>query len=310
MGVKFIYNIKTLLFMDNEELEMWKKAGKITAEAREYAKSLVVPGASVLEVTKLVEKKIYDLGAEPAFPVTMGINQVAAHYAADFNDSTIFTENDVVKIDLGAQIEGYIGDTAVTVDLSGKYDKLLEASQEALKAAISIAKAGTEIGKIGRVIQNEIESRGFAPIMNLSGHGITRFDAHSSPSIPNYDTGSSEKLKAGTIIAIEPFATDGKGMIKESVNATIFSQIDKKPVRNMIARKVLKEVERFNTLPFNYRWLSPPLTEGQIKFGLRQLLQAGIVKDYPPLPEVQGGMVSQFEHTLYIGENETIILTK
>jgi methionyl aminopeptidase len=292
-----------------QEIEKWKLAGKITAEVREYAKTLIIPGASLLGVTELIEKKIYELGAEPAFPVTIGINQIAAHYAADFNDKTII-DKDVVKVDIGAMVDGYIGDSAFTVDLTGNYSELLLASQEALTKAIKIAKVGTKLSEIGKTVQDTIEKRGFTPIVNLSGHGISRFNSHTSPSVPSYDTQSNEVLKPNTIIAIEPFATNGKGLIKESNFSTIFSLKGEKPIRDMTARKILKEIKKYNGLPFNYRWLGNKFSEGQVKIGIRFLLQAGILKDHPPLPEVDNGIVSQFEHTLYIGEDETIVLTK
>lgn len=294
--------------MDEKELALWRKAGKITAEVREYARTVVKPGVSLLEATRKIEAKIYELGARPAFPVTIGLNHIAAHYAADFNDTIIF-KDEVVKVDIGAQIDGYMGDTAVTIDLSGKYGKLLEASEKALEEAIKVAKAGVEISKIGRVIQDTIESYGFSPIHNLSGHGLVRYDAHTNPSIPNYDTGSGEKLKKGSIIAIEPFATDGKGFIKESNRATIFSQVADKPIRDMTSRKILAEIRNYKELPFSYTWLSPKFSEAQIKFSIKQLMMAGILRDYPPLPEVNNGIVSQFEHTLYIGD-ETEVLTR
>ena len=293
-----------------EELENWKKAGKVASQVRDYAKDLITPGASLLAVTEMIEKKIYELGAEPAFPVTLSLNEVSAHYSADFNDKTIIQDNDVVKVDIGTMVDGYIGDTAITIDLSGKYNDLLLASQEALNEAIKIAKAGTKLSDIGKAIQTAIEKRGFSPIKNLTGHGIERFDSHCSPSVPNYETSSDEVLLPGTIIAIEPFATDGKGLIKETNHSTIFSQIINKPVRDLTSRKILKEIEKYNGLPFNYRWLGEKFSEGQVKLGIRLLMQAGILKDHPPLPEVNNGMVSQFEHTLYIGEDETIVLTK
>jgi methionyl aminopeptidase len=295
--------------MDLNEIEKWKKAGKITSEVREYAKTLIVKGASLLEVTELIEKKIYELGAKPAFPVTISLNEISAHYSADFNENIIF-DNDVVKVDIGAERDGYIGDTAFTIDLTGNYTELLLAAKDALDEAIKVAKANVKLSDIGKVIQNAIEKRGFSPITNLTGHGIERYNTHSSPSVPNYDTRSNEILKANTIIAIEPFATNGLGKIKESNHSTIYSQINSKPMRDITSRKVLKEIEKYNNLPFNYRWLKDKFSEGQIKLGIRLLLNAGNLRDHPPLPEVNNGIVSQFEHTLFIGENETIVLTK
>ena len=295
--------------MNQEEIEKWRLAGKITAQVREHAKKIVVPGASLLKVTEELEQMILDLAAELAFPVTMGLNHIAAHYAADFEDEHIF-KDEVIKVDLGAQIDGFIGDTAVTIDLSGKYTDLLQAAQEALNNAIKIVKPGVTLGAIGKVIEDTIVSKGFNPVRNLSGHGIQRYEAHTNPSIPNYDTGSNETLKAGTIIAIEPFATTGNGLIKDSNTATIYEQINSRPVRSPIVRKVFAEIKKFNNLPFNYRWLSPQFSVGQIKLAIKQLMKAGNLRDHTPLPEIAGGMVSQFEHTLLITEEGVEVLTK
>lgn len=295
--------------MDLNEIDKWKRAGEIAAKVIEHSKLIIKPGASLLKVTEELEKMIYELGAEPAFPVTIGLDHIAAHYAADFNDDIIFT-NQVIKVDVGAMVDGYIGDTAITIDLSGKYSSLLEASKNALNEAIKIIKPGVTLGELGKVIQEEIEKKGFSPIKNLSGHGVGKYNAHTSPSIPNYNTSSNEEIKEGMVIAIEPFATNGKGLIKESTHSTIFAQIDNKPVRSPIARKLFSQIKKFNSLPFNYRWLSSDFSEGQIKLGIRQLVQAGILREHPPLPEVDKGIVSQFEHTVLVTKDETIVLTK
>ncbi|MGM5485139.1 MAG: type II methionyl aminopeptidase [Nanobdellota archaeon] len=290
------------------DLDKLKEAGQIAAKVREHAKEIIKPGMTLLEATEILEKKIYDLGAEPAFPVTMSLNSVAAHYAADIDDDTVL-EDQVIKVDVGAHVDGYIGDTAVTIDLSGEYTKLLEATEEALENAIKKAKPGAKLGEIGRAIQETLAGYGFSPIKNLSGHGVAQYDAHTSPSIPNYDTGSEKTLEKGMSIAIEPFGTDGQGLIKESDNPTIYSQASDRQIRSMMARKVLKEIKKFNGLPFNYRWLTEKFSKGQVKLAIRQLEQAGIIRGHPPLPEVADGMVAQFEHTLYI-DDETEVTTR
>lgn len=287
-----------------ENIEDWKRAGKIAAQVLEYGRGLIAKGASYLDVTKKIEAKIRELGGEPAFPPQMSMNDVAAHFTADADEDIKF-EDQVVSLDVGVHINGAIGDTACTVDLSGKYLELVKASEEALKEAIKVVKPGVKVSEIGRVIEKTIKGFGFVPIRNLSGHGLDLYDIHSKPSIPNYDNGSPETLKKGQVIAIEPFATNGAGLIYETERANIFSMAKKKPIRSATARRVLKEIEKYNGLPFTTRNIKVPMAS----IGLRELEQAGIIRAYPPLPDKSHGIVTQAEHSLIV-EDEAVVLTK
>jgi len=296
--------------MENDELEKWRKAGKITAQAREYAKEVVKSGVKLIDAAEMIENKIRELGGEPAFPVNISLNDCAAHYTPVPNDDKVFS-NELVKADVGAHYEGYIGDTSVTIDLSGKYTELVNAAKEALDGAINALRNGASIGEIGETVQNKITSKGFSPIKNLSGHGLKKFTVHDAPNIPNYNTGDSRKIQGGQVIAIEPFATDGKGEIYESGNAMIFSVTHKKGLRNPITKKVFQEIEKYNNLPFATRWLTKKFPEAQVNYAIRELMQLGVLHDYPPLVEVAHGMVSQAEHTIYIAEDGSIeVLTE
>lgn len=289
-----------------ENLGEYRKAGKIAADVRRYSATIIKPGAKLLDVAELIEKKIIELGGGIAFPVNLSMNQFAAHYTPVPNDELVFSDQ-VVKVDIGVQIDGFIGDTAYTVDLSGKYADLVKASEEALNAAIEAIKQNQSIGAIGKAIQDTITGFGFSPIKNLGGHGLQQFTQHGAPSIPNYDTGNEKKLEKEQVIAIEPFATTGQGIVKDSSNAMIYSQIDIHPIRDQFARQVLNEIAKYKGMPFCTRWL--PLPINQLRFALSRLVATGILREYPPLPEVAGGIVSQAEHTLYIGD-EIEILTR
>ncbi|MBD3204056.1 type II methionyl aminopeptidase [Candidatus Woesearchaeota archaeon] len=292
----------------DKELERIKRAGKIAAVAREHGASLIKIGASLLKVTEEVEKKIKSLGGEFAFPPQISLNDVAAHYCAEPDDKTVFKKGDLCKLDVGVHIDGFIGDTAVTIDL-GDNKKLTEASQKAVEKAISILKPGISLGEIGKTIQQTIQEYGFSPVKNLSGHGLEKYEFHGKPSIPNIDTKDPTVLKKGQVIAIEPFATPGHGKIYESGNANIFSQINKKPVRNRITRKILKEIVTYNRLPFTTRWLIKKFNAFKVRFALRELLNKNIITSYPPLPEKTHAMVSQAEHTIII-DDPVIVTTK
>ncbi|MBN2566659.1 type II methionyl aminopeptidase [Candidatus Woesearchaeota archaeon] len=294
--------------MEPDEIGKWREAGRIAAQVLDYGARLIVPGASAYEVAEAVEAKARKLGAEPAFPVNLSCDHIAAHYTAIPGDTLVFGSQ-VVKIDIGVHIDGYIGDTARTVDLSGTHADLVAASEEALAAAIGVVRAGVTLAEIGRTIHAAITARGFSPIKNLSGHGIERFDLHAAPTTPNYDTGSQVALEAGRIVAIEPFATDGTGLIQEGGNASIFSQVDTRPVRDPNARQILRMIADRNGMPFAERWIAKSLPTVKTKLGLRSLLNAGVLKDYAPLPEVRRGTVSQAEHTLLVTDEGCEVLT-
>ncbi len=205
--------------------------------------------------------------------------------------------------------EGAIGDTAYTVDLSGKRTTLVEASQAALANVMKILRVGITLGEIGSVVEKTITDLGFQPIRNLSGHGIAMYAIHTAPSIPNYDTKETTALQKGMIIAIEPFATDGIGKIKENGETVIFEEIAHKPIRSMIARQIATEIEEFHHVPFARRWLDEKHGVNKVSLALQQLRMNGNVHGHAPLVEVNKGMVSQAEHTFLI-DDEVVCLTK
>ncbi len=294
--------------MDRETFDSYVKAGRIAAKARDYGAGLIKVGASLLEVTDKIEKRIIELGGGFAFPPQISLNDIAAHYYPSDDDKTIFKEGDVVKLDVGVHINGFVGDTAITVVLGNdaKLKLLAEASREALNSALRIIKPGVTISEIGRTIHNEITKRGFAPIRNLSGHGLDKFVIHDSPSIPNFDTGSQEKLKQDQVIAVEPFASTGAGIIYESSNPTLFSLTGKKPTRSPITREVLRDLEEYNELPFALRWVIKKHGAGKASFAIRDLKHMDLLREYPPLPDKAHGMVSQAEHTVIVRDKPVI----
>ena len=160
--------------MDEAEIEKIKKAGNIAAQTLEYGKNLIKKDASLLQVLDKIEEKIEELGAKPAFPAQISCNHLAAHFCPD-EDDIIFSDQ-LACLDVGVHVDGYIGDNAVTVDLSGKNENLVKASKEALDNAISVVKPGVTLTEIGKAIQDSIQKYGFAPVRNLSGHGLGKFE--------------------------------------------------------------------------------------------------------------------------------------
>ncbi len=293
--------------MDKEVKQKYIKAGKIAAQALEYGKKLLIKDNILVEVLDKIEEKVFNLGGKLAFPAQVSMDNIAAHFCAEEDDKTVLS-NQLCCLDVGVHIDGYIGDNALSVDLSGEYSGLVNASRKALNEAIKIIKEGVTLGEIGAIIHNNITEFGFSPVRNLSGHGLGHYTQHTSPSIPNFDTHDNSALGKPMVFAVEPFASTGSGIVQDSGIGTVFSVIQPKPIRSPITRHVYKEIETYNGLPFAKRWLTRKFGV-KANFALRELLLSGIIKDYKPLSDSAKGMVSQAEHTIMIDEDGKVIVT-
>ncbi|MAG08336.1 type II methionyl aminopeptidase [Candidatus Woesearchaeota archaeon] len=289
-----------------ENLQNYEKAGQIAREVLEYGKSLIKKDASLLDVTKKVEAKIFELNAKPAFPVQISMNDIAAHYCAEPDDKTVFSDQ-LVSLDVGVHVDGFIGDNACTVDLSEKNKELVEASRKALDNAIKVIQVGTTLSEIGKTIGETIESYGFKPVRNLSGHGLDEYNIHCPPTVPNFDTKDETQLEKGQAIAIEPFATNGIGLIHEKGLPDVFSITEARSVRIEFVRQILNRIDKFNGLPFAKRWLSEQFSLAKVNLALSQFKKLGILKEYPPLVEKSNGLVSQAEHSLLVDDKVKVL---
>lgn len=293
--------------------ESYLRAGKIASEVREGARKKYHVGSTLLEICESVESQIRGMGAEPAFPVNTSLNDIAAHYTAEPNDSTTVKEGDVLKIDIGVQIDGYIADTAVTVCYDPKYESLVKAAEAALAEAVRAARANTKAGDIGRVIEATITKFGFRPIQNLSGHSLQQYTVHAGKSIPNIWTrGSSFALLPNEAYAIEPFVTtkDGQGVVYEGKMRNIFGITSRKPVKDEEADKLLDLIwSRYRTLPFAMRWLTDRYDEKDVRRLMETLIKKKNVHSYPILVEGHGKVVVQAEHTLIPSESSVSVIT-
>ena len=293
-----------------ENMKDWKKAGKIAAEALDYGCNLVKEGVSLLETTEKVEDKIEKLGGKCAFPAQFSINDIAAHYTASVEDKTVFKKGDLVKVDIGVHVNGAIGDNARTVDL-GDNKRIVDASLEALNEAIKMVKERTKLRDIGKVIEKTIVSQKLKPVKNLSGHLIERYTEHAGFNVPNFDNKDDTELEEGMVIAIEPFATNGIGVILDGKKSGIYAIVSENSVRDQITREVLKFIkEEYQTLPFCKRQLLKYIPEFKVNFALRNLTKYDIIREYNHLPEKEKGLVSQAEHTVLVEKNGCKILTE
>lgn len=293
--------------MNKEEINNVKQAGKIAKQTIEYAKSIVKRGTSLLEIAEKIESKIIELGGKPAFPVNLSINEIAAHSTPSYDDKTL--ASGLLKVDIGVQIDGFVADTAFSLDLedSEENQKLIKTAEKALEAALKTIKLGVEIREIGKTIEKEIKSSGFQPIQNLSGHSIQQYNLHAGITIPNYDNAQEKPIEVG-IYAIEPFVTTGQGAVRDGRSSGIYAISNMGNVRDSFARVVLQYIiDEYNTLPFCTRWLHKKFGS-RITLALKRLEEAGIIHNYPQLIERSLKKVAQAENTVIITQKEKIVV--
>ncbi len=294
--------------MENDAREKFIQAGKIASDVREFSKTWIKDGMLLVDIAEKLEGLIREKGGQPGFPLNLSINYQAAHYTPSKNDKSIFNAKDVLKVDLGVHVDGYVADTAYTLSHDPDHKKLIEASKEALRAALEFCKPGEKLSNISAAIEDTIKYYGFKPVANLSGHGVGRYVLHSDPQVPNVRFKSEYKLEEDEIIAIEPFATDGNGAIRDAEECLIFRFKDLRTTRNPEGRKIIDFVQAYGGLPFAQRWVENGLniSEFKIRFAIRDLVMNDIIKPYPVLIEKRGSFVSQHEHTVIIKDDPII----
>jgi methionyl aminopeptidase len=200
------------------EIEKMRRAGKIVRQVLDTVKAIVAPGISTMDLERTAEKAIRDLGAKPAFKgyydypcvLCTSVNHEVVHGIP--SEERILKTGDIVSIDCGVVLDGYYGDSAVTVpveEVAPETRKLLEVTEQSLYKAIEAAKVGNTLGDVGAAVQEHVEAHGFSVVREFVGHGIgTRL--HEDPQVPNYGTrGSGPKLREGMVIAIEPMVNAG-----------------------------------------------------------------------------------------------------
>ena len=303
-------------------IDSYIKAGKIVSDIRGEASKMIKDGTLVIDLVEYVESEILKSGAEIAFPCNVSINEIAAHYTSPANDETKFKAGDMVKLDLGAMVDGYIADSAITVIADGNIDEnytqdeinlheeIVEASAAGLEAAISTVRAGVEVSKIGAAVHEAIAEYHLNPIFNLAGHSLEQNYLHAGISIPNYDNHDGYVLDEGQAIAIEPFATNGEGIVNDAPGNYIFSYIANKPFRMRSTQKVLKYIQQNNPyVPFSGRWITDEFGVRRGNIALKQLSDAMAIYPYAPLREKKDCFVSQKEHTVIVEKEGCTVTT-
>ncbi len=296
--------------LTEEELEAYRKAGKLVAEVREQARPLVKPDVTLLEIAEAVEELITQKGAKPAFPCNVSVNEIAAHYSPPADDDTTIKEGDMVKVDVGVHVDGYIGDTAFTI-ATGEKQELVQTVERALEAEIAAIKPRIDVGELGRIVEETATAAGFKPIHNLTGHSLARWNLHAGLTVPNVKGETGQKLSVGDVVALEPFVTDGTGYVEDQQKVYILRYLYDRPVRLRMARELLRDVKRaYDGLPFAERWLAKKMSKLRLELTLRELVGVGALLPYHVLAERAGGKVAQAEHTVIVTEDGCEVTTR
>lgn len=204
------------------EVDRMRTANRLVAEVLDMLRGMVVPGISTVELDRAAEQQILGAGAVPAFkgysgyPATLcaSVNEAVVH---GIPTSTPLVEGDIVSLDMGVVLDGFYGDSAVTLpvgDVPDRVSELLCVTKEALDRAIDAVQVNGHVSDIGHVVQRHVEASGFGVVREFVGHGIG-VALHEDPQIPNYgDPGNGPKLESGMVLAIEPMVTIGKPSVK------------------------------------------------------------------------------------------------
>lgn len=294
------------------DLDKLRRSGRISATALRHGRAMIAPGARIEDIARACEQVILDLGGKPAFPTQLSRNHIAAHYCSPPGDPTVLQPDDIVKLDLGTQVDGYVTDNATTVDLrDGDGSLLVAASRMALDNAIAVMGPGASLTEIGRQIEGTIKALGFNPVYNLTGHGVARYVIHCAPSVPNYPDTKAGRLRANMTIACEPFACDGRGSIEVNGAAEVFMLRREIRPKDSVPADVLEAVAVTEGLPFARRQLQPKLgSPARVDEAIALLRKKGLIEEYPPLCEKRGVRVAQTEHTIFIGEQGAEVVTR
>jgi methionyl aminopeptidase len=292
--------------------EKYRRAGRIAHQVRDEVAPIIKVGARVLDICEKAEARILELGGRVAFPTNVSINEVAAHYSSPENDPMSIQEGDIVKLDIGVHVDGYIADTALSVSFNPAFDRLVEASREALSKGLELVKPKANAKDIGKTIEDTIRSYGYRPIRDLSGHQLGEYLLHGAKSLPNIAVPHGATIEEGEAYALETFATTGTGSVHQTGQYFIFSLLPQRiALRSNGAREIVRLVAReFRSLPFSRRYLTKHVSKLSLALGLRELITNGALRQYSVLADIKGSHVAQTEDTFLVTKDGVEITTR
>jgi methionyl aminopeptidase len=296
-----------------------RKAAEVHRQVRSYARKSIKPGMTMIEIAESIENAVRALSegenekhAGMGFPTGVSLNDCAAHYTPNKGDKTVLSYDDVMKVDFGVHVNGRIIDSAFTMTFNDKYDKLLEAVKDATNTGIREAGIDVRVCDIGAAIQEVMESYEVEldgktypvkAIRNLNGHNILPYEIHGGKNVPIVKGGDQTKMEEGETFAIETFGSTGRGYVHSDGECSHYARSKEAghvPLRLNSAKTLLNTIDKhFGTLPFCRRYLD---RIGQEKYllALKNLVESGVVQDYPPLVDSPGSYTAQYEHTILL----------
>ena len=287
------------------------QAGKIAAKILKEISEMIEPEVRIIKICSTAEKKIREYGGVPAFPCNVSINHIAAHSTSPKGDKSEVPEFGLVKLDIGVHVDGYIADTALTVDIDGTLDGFVAATEDALSEAIASITPGISLGEIGSTIERVIKDYGLRPISNLSGHNLKRYNLHAGKQVPNVKKRGTPVVEVGEYYAIEPFATSGIGKVIDSDFVYIFANTGLDEPLEGTTEKLRKYLRKqYGPLPYASRWIGTASKEIDVVAEIRELIDAKAIRGYPMQIEKKARPISQAEHTIFISEDGPVILTE
>ena len=312
---------------ENDVLSL-RKGAECHRQIRKYAQRFIKPGMKMIDICIELEKMLkfitnaHGLDIGQSFPTGCSLNDVAAHYTPNNGDDTVLNVDDVCKLDFGTHVNGLVIDCAFTIAFNPMYDNLLMASKDGTDTGIKLAGIDARLGEIGAGIQEAIESyeveikgktHKLKAIKNLCGHTVDKYKVHAGKSVPIVKREDDTKMEEGEIYAIETFASTGKGSVFRNGECSHymmeeFASGDK--LRNPKDKELFNHIKNnYSTLAWCRRWLDEEGFKNHF-MTLKHLIDHQIVTPYPPLSDVEGSFVSQFEHTLVLRPTIKEVLTR
>jgi methionyl aminopeptidase len=323
----------------DKELLYAIQGAKVHKNVGKKLRTYLKPNLTLKEIANFIETEIksqtnfnIDNPIEKGigFPTGLSINNLAAHYTPNYNELDIlFKESDIIKIDYGVQFNGTIIDSAFTYSFNPDYQEFINISRNLTNYAVSLCGPDVILGEIGKDIEEYVKSKeieingkieNIKIMKDLCGHKIAPYKIHDGKAVPNVKIFYPLRMQEGEFYAIEPFITTGNGIsiIKEpNSHYMISNKIDISSNNNLRLNKSDKFLydfilKNYSSLPFCSRWIHE-LFEGKYidnNYSLNKLVSKNILNEYPPIYDIEGSIISQFEHTIYIKDKGIINLTK
>ncbi|KXH54203.1 methionine aminopeptidase [Colletotrichum salicis] len=322
---------------DPSLLNDYRKAAEVHRQVRQWVQETVKPGKqTLLEIATGIEDGVRSLlgnqgsvagdalKAGMGFPTGLCLNHEVAHYTPNPGQKDVVLKyEDVMKVDFGVHVNGWIVDSAFTMSFDPVWDSLLAGVRDATESGIKIAGIDVRICDVSAAIQETMESYEVEvggkiypvnPVRNICAHDIARYQIHAGKSIPFIKNNDQTKMEEGEIFAIETFGTTGRGKLYDDVGIYGYKLDYDAPAQVKLpfasANRLYKTIkEQFGSIVFCRRYLDR-LGLDRYLAGLKSLESHGILESYAPLADIKGSQSAQFEHTILLRENNKEIISR